>query len=199
MYCLPEDYVGRATIKNYDDRKSKDEFQDNVYSYAKDILEENKYSKVLDVGCGSGFKLIKYFNNYETIGIDIEPCYSFLKETYPNKIWYDSIDKVLTKQFDLIICSDVIEHVENPTDFLVTINRIDFKKMIMSTPNRDAMTKFWGEQYKNYPWNECHFREWTLDEFNKYISDKFNIVNHFYDQKFTQIVELTKLPGEIIE
>ncbi|MBK7697243.1 MAG: hypothetical protein IPJ39_00215 [Saprospiraceae bacterium] len=41
---------------------------------------------------------------------------------------------------DLVICSDVIEHIENPAEFIDFLNRnINFKKIIISTPERDLM------------------------------------------------------------
>ena len=41
-------------------------------------MEMHRFSTVYDIGCGSGFKLIKYLGHYETVGFDVEPTVSFL-------------------------------------------------------------------------------------------------------------------------
>ena len=47
--------------------------------------------KVVDIGSGSGFKLVKYLSKeFETIGIETEPAISHLRKTYPDQVWIDS-------------------------------------------------------------------------------------------------------------
>lgn len=41
----------------------------------------------IDVGCGSGWKLVKYLSEeFHTIGIETEPALSFLRKTYPEQV-----------------------------------------------------------------------------------------------------------------
>ena len=46
-------------------------------------MEKNNLYTIIDIGCGSGFKLIDILGKYDTIGIETEPCFTFLKEKYP--------------------------------------------------------------------------------------------------------------------
>lgn len=178
MYCIHETHIGRKTIEQYDARNDKDEWQDYVYKKAFNILVENKYHRVLDVGCGNAYKLFKYFSDIITTGIEVGSCFSFLRNKYPNRTWHESLESVLEEEFDIIICADVIEHIEEPTGFLNSLKGLNFKFLVMSTPNRDNMP---GDHI--VPTNPCHYREWTIPEFKNYISQYFEIIEHFGSQE----------------
>ena len=52
-------------------------------------LPENSGRKltVIDVGCGSGWKLVNYLSKeFKTIGVETEPALSFLRKTYPDQV-----------------------------------------------------------------------------------------------------------------
>ena len=71
-YSIKKGYTHRSEIQFYDDMNCKDEFQNEIYELVYKMFPNCK-SSILDYGCGSGFKLIKYFKKYEFIGVDIEP------------------------------------------------------------------------------------------------------------------------------
>jgi len=184
-YCIKEGYVPRSEYVQNIQIESDDKFQDEVYKKAREILDKHKYRKVLDIGCGSSFKLIKYFRDKPFVGLDLEPNLSWLKETYP---YFDyrlsDYDSPLEDEFDLVICSDVIEHVLDPDQMINFINSIDFKHLVISTPERNIIQQVqrqmdWDVEENGPPANVCHVREWTKDEFAEYISQTFNIEEHF--------------------
>jgi SAM-dependent methyltransferase len=170
-----------------------DYYQKEVYTFCADLMKKNNFNIVIDIGCGSGYKLIKYLKEYNTIGIETEPCYSMLCNKYPDRNWKLSgeIEKNFNdypeiKTCDIIICSDVIEHIIDPdilVDYLLSFNS---KYYIISTPCRYALChhpSFNGKFKRSWfgpPINTCHVREWTMDEFKKYINNKFNILESFY-------------------
>ncbi len=61
-YMIPVEYIIRDKRIPHDDRNFKDEYQNGVCLEAKSIVIDNNYKKIVDVGCGSAFKLLKYFN-----------------------------------------------------------------------------------------------------------------------------------------
>ena len=72
-------------------------------------MKKFRLNKVIDIGCGTGFKLIKYLGEFDTIGYETEPSIDFLKKTYPNRKWINSgkpsktFNKDGNKNCDLII------------------------------------------------------------------------------------------------
>lgn len=96
------------------------------------ILEFIQSSKrILDLGCGEGGMISAILNKFpqkEIIGVDISPRrIELLKKKFPkNKFLCEDINKTSIKsnEFDLIICTQVIEHVENDKKLIEEIYRI---------------------------------------------------------------------------
>lgn len=176
-YCIKRGYTARTTALHFDDTGATDEGQKEVYIAASCIMRMHDLERVLDVGCGSGFKLIKYMGHYETAGVDVPSTYGFLIENYPDKIWYStkSFDYT-TAHPDIVVCADAIEHVANPDRLLDCIKSIrELKFVVFSTPERDMCR---GRYHYGPPGNPTHYREWNAQEFHDYISQHFSILSH---------------------
>ena len=103
-------YFHRKKYTHFSDTDNSEEWQKEVYHEAENTAKINNYKKIIDVGCGSGYKLIKYFGgNYDTVGIEVEDTYSYLVKKYPKYQWLngESID-YSTLKADMVIISDVI-------------------------------------------------------------------------------------------
>jgi len=186
-FFIKKEYISRKKYHQFNDTKYEDQYQDEVYKAAFELASKQSCYKIADIGCGSGFKLIKYFKNFDTIGFDLEPSFSFLKTRYPDRKWvlsdFSLQDNLM--DFDLIICSDVIEHLLNPDELLNWINNLNFKYLVISTPDRDLLAKKLRKPQvkKGPPVNKHHIREWNFAEFNQYISQFFNVIDHFHTKK----------------
>lgn len=151
------------------------EYQVSVYTIAAKIARENQPKAILDIGCGLGLKLAKYILplSDNVSAIDTEETIKLSKEQNADIKWFsDDIERPHTdlgQTFDLIICADVIEHLENPDTL------IDYMKLwassnatiIISTPERDLRR---GPEDFGPPKNESHVREWNQYEFAEYLT-----------------------------
>ena len=158
-----------------DTNHHNDEFQREVYLLAQKLMKQNsQWNQVIDIGCGSGFKLVKYLGDYETIGVDLPIALGFLNRTYPERDWREYSEHLFaTCSPDILVCSDVIEHVEEPDYFLQNLLLYDtVKKFIISTPDR-VMVR--GPRSLGPPANRAHYREWTTSEFKQYLQCFFHI------------------------
>lgn len=161
-------------------------YQFPVYQYAKKLIQEKGIKKVIDVGCGVASKLALIHDSFpevDFVGIDQKDAIDYCKENYGFGSWYvdnienpdESLDDI---KADLVICSDVIEHLVNP-DFLLSYLK---KKVtaggyiLLSTPERDILG---GKSCTKCP-NKFHVREWNYNELENYLlCNGLCIVDHF--------------------
>jgi hypothetical protein len=208
MQFYIDNYSANLSPSHHDDANYTDEGQKEVYEFCRNFMKENNLKKVIDVGCGSGYKLVKYLSDdFETLGIETEPCYSLLLKKYPQNNWSlsgeaeKSFDYSTVKDSDVVLCCDVIEHIVNPDDLIKYLLSFTCKYYIISTPCREILCKhpkfssFYGRSWNGPPRNSCHVREWTMNEFKLYLSNTFNIKSSFYckDQIECQFHLLEKL------
>lgn len=193
-YNIECNYISNNNPEHHIDIDFKDEYQKEAYLFCRDFMKENNLNSVIDVGCGSGYKLVTILGDYNTIGIETEPCYTYLRQTYPTLKWMLSGEKekdfVIYNELnnpDVVICSDVIEHIVNPdnlVDYLISLNS---KYYIISTPCRYVLSThpgFSGNHKKSGPpYNKGHVREWTMEEFKKYINKYFYIISSHYGKR----------------
>jgi len=154
-----------------------------LYKFCKKFIIQNKISSVLDIGCGSAIKLMKFIYPvcHNVYGIDQERIVKFNRKKYKiNTFYADDIEDSklnLEKKFDLIISCDVIEHLVNPDKLLSYIKKYSHNNsyIFITTPDRDILR---GKNCSHSP-KKSHVREWNFKEFNNYInSHSFNIIYH---------------------
>jgi hypothetical protein len=191
-YCLPKNYIVRHNPTHHIDIGFKDEGQKEVYIFAQRFAIKNGYRKIVDIGCGSAYKLINYFGDMDTVGYEVEPTLSYLKNEYPNKLWKSSGENAdirmenFYESCDVIICSDVIEHIKNPDTLIEFLLKFDAKYYIISTPCREVLcnnakfNNYYASSYYGPPINSAHALEWTMIEFIEYLSTYFIIVESHY-------------------
>lgn len=98
--------------------------------YISQFKEIRQHMKVLEIGCGDGGNLLPFSRmGCNTLGIDIAECrikdaILFFKENNAKgEFILSDIFKMkeVKNKFDLIICHDVFEHIENKQTFLQNI------------------------------------------------------------------------------
>ena len=153
-------------------------WQPDVLWEAKKIADRHCMTRVIDIGCGNGDKLVHYFKGggYNVVGIDFHGSLSLSRANYPSWQW---IECDLTSYHDLsrisgalpgeepaiLVLSDVIEHLTDPRP-LVAWMRAQLmarpgSRLVVSTPDR---LRLGYKSINGRPANEAHIREWSLAE-----------------------------------
>lgn len=178
-YFIKKNYKSRTKYIHYDDQNKEDQWQLEVYLHALGLMKKYNLKSVADFGCGSAYKLITYLGEYKTYGLELPINLEFLKNKYPDRTWLDSsFNKNLDLNIDVLICSDVIEHLLNPNELLEYLQKISFKFLVLSTPDRSIMYPKESLFQNGLPQNPAHQREWNYKEFDQYISKYFKIIDH---------------------
>lgn len=116
-----------------------------LFEPIKDLLNKEKNTSILDVGCGNGWLanalLHEGFNVY---GIDASPSgIAIAKQSHPERFHVQDIssdylpDAIKEIPFDTIISTEVIEHLYSPRQYLDFCYRVlepQGGELILSTP-----------------------------------------------------------------
>ena len=194
-YFIHAGYRCRTEAPYFDDRAGGDEWQREVYKFAREVAEREHLNTICDIGCGSGFKLLNNFKDSVTVGIDVAVTCEHLRAKWPDRKWlvWDPSD-IPQVPMDLVIASDVVEHLVDPDELLLYIQQLRPKYIVISTPDRNLMR--YG-CHDGPPTNSAHIREWSFAEFDAYIDHFFQVEEHFisFPPQATQCI-LCKPKGE---
>lgn len=190
-YFLAPGYRFRDSVVDFDDSENRARWQDHVYHKAHSLCVQHQCRTVLDIGCGSAFKLRKYFSGFQTTGIEVPQVAAQLRALYPDGTWLDADTGAAPyPAADIYVCSDVIEHIRHPDVFLKRVSVSPFRFLVLSTPAREVLFADGRRAFLGPPDNPSHFFEWTMGEFHRLVSPYFDIVEHSYayNGEYTQMV-----------
>ncbi len=187
------------TCKYYDDFYNK--LEDPIRwkkTWLKEILKV-KNKKILDIGCGLGNKTYFLEKNNYLVGCDISlGCLKKAKEHNSLLAVNSDAEKLPFRNqvFDVVICSEVLEHLINPQNVINEIKRVAKKdaRIILTVPNHFSLNNRinllfgngleekvgWNSKYFEY--NTPHLRFFTWKGFNKFLDNHGLVVvnNHSY-------------------
>jgi hypothetical protein len=180
-YFIHDGYKHRATAIYYDDTGNTNEWQMEVYKFAREVFDREKLSYVCDVGCGSAYKLVKYFRDCSTVGLDVAKTCEWLRSKYSSREWLElDFSNVPALQADLVIAADVLEHLSYPDKMMDYISTLSPKFVVFSTPDRNLRL---DGAHDGPPGNSAHIREWSYAEFGAYVASRFQVLDHFISNK----------------
>ena len=146
----------------------------NYHNFFLENLNEN--DTVLDVGCGNGaltYDLGKKVK--KIIGIDInENNIIIAKNKFSRKnieyIHGDILTEIPNQRFDVIILSNVLEHIDNRQELLKKLKK-SASKILLRVP---LINRSWIDLYKKelgleYRLDKTHKIEYTIKNFKKVI------------------------------
>lgn len=177
VYRLPSEYSSRSDVSPHVDAPSDVIHQPHVYELAIRIAERSSASRIIDVGCGNCAKLATVDHKFELIGIDAPHARVLARSHCPNLEFYETdlengLDDFAPSLFDesVVICSDVLEHLARPERLASDLARVESRTiaMLLSTPDRSRAR---GLGDNGPPANASHVREWTAEEFVRFLLD----------------------------
>lgn len=140
---------------------------------------------ILDVGCGEGFTLtklkaekigktlegIEYLDRAIELGKQHHPDIHIKKGTV-----YDLPYK--NNSFDLVICTEVLEHLEDPKKALKEMARVAKKYCLFSVPNEPVfmISNFLrGKNWSRWGNDIEHINHWSSNGFKKFVSNELPV------------------------
>lgn len=186
---VPPDYYHQGVTKNLLQRI----WHTSKIKSFKQLVQYQKFTKILDVGCAGGFmtnKVFEVFPKAQISGIDPYPAaITYAQKRFP-LIHFQIADahKLPFNQdsFDLVICYETIEHVINPLQILQEMRRVIKKDgtviVAMDSGNLLFKTIWWGwEKTFGSVWQNAHLHPFHHQDLEMIIKQAgFKIVKkHF--------------------
>ncbi len=154
--------------------------------------------KILDIGCGNGActnavakKVVK------AVGIDIsKKNIELAKKRFSNTnleyIIGDATTYDFKESFDVIMLSNVLEHIENRIEFLEKIKKLA-PKILIRVPllTRDWLAIYKKEKGWEYKLDKTHFIEYSEEGFKKEIAAAGLKIEDYYI-KFGELYAICK-------
>lgn len=196
-------FTGNNKIRAYANYK---EDKPNIMKNANNILRKVKRIKsrglVLDVGCAMGFFMEEAQKlGFKAFGIEISKyAGNFAKKKFGKRIFLGSVEEFFQKwpklpnfknlEFDVIILSDIIEHVKDPRGILTYLRKIlkNDGVIIIQTGDSDS---FWARlMKKNWhffapPQHLYFFSKKTLSEVLTQAG--FKVTNIYKEGKYVSL------------
>jgi len=148
------------------------------------LAHKSGAKKVLDAGCGEGFVIeyLKKNGQAQFMGLDIEAdALEVAKEKNPQVSFQQASVYQLPfedNSFDLVILSEVLEHLEDPSKALEEIKRVSKQYALISVPH-EPVWRFGNmarlKYLRSFGNTPGHINHWTRRAFIGLISSHFTI------------------------
>jgi len=151
----------------------------NFFRHLVNLTATKKVDSILDVGCGEGFTLNRLKEH--GIGKKLEgleyskDAIALGKKLYPGiKIIHGSVYELPYEDnsFDLVLCTEVLEHLEEPAKALKELVRVAKKYLVISVPNEPFF--MFAQLVRGKNWSRFgndieHINHWTMFGFPKFV------------------------------
>lgn len=149
-----------------------------------------KGSLLLELGCGSGEFIAEtqkrgletYGVDFDQKGIEVAKRHFHLKEVMamPFDVFFSKTD---LPQFDYIVFFEVIEHIDNPLEFIQNVKKLlkPEGRVFLSTPSRERMLVDWN----SWDFPPHHLTRWNKQAIENIFSKAgFKVVDVQYVEQF---------------
>lgn len=174
QHCIRAGYRHRYTPPTTEG-PNQDQLHKAVYRTAQSLAQERGVKSVVDIACGSAYKLRVNFKAYDRRGLDSEGKVAALKRRYPNERW----DVATTASIagiteELVLCVNVLEKLTWPDQLMALLANSSARYFAFATPDRDILR---GVSDMGPPRNPAHCREWNMLEFKQFVDQWFAVVH----------------------
>ncbi len=171
---------------------------DNFYGVLLREIEKLSPNSILDAGCGEGFtlhKLEKAKIGKKLFGFDfLDKAILIGKKQYPMlNLKQGDIYHIDAKAntYDVVICSEVLEHLERPEEALKELVRVSKKYVVLSVPHEPYFMMgnlLRGKNIKRLGNDIEHIQHWTNKNFVKFVSKHLTVKSNITPLPWSLVV-----------
>jgi len=158
---------------------------DNFFKYLLAEVKSMQPKSILDVGCGEGFTLEKLRNmgiGERLVGVDFsESAIEIGHNAHPElDLKIGSIYEIPFKdnQFDLVICTEVLEHLDDPKKALSELARVCKGSCLISVPHEPwfMLANFLrGKNWSRWGNDIEHINHWSRAGIGRLVNNYMDV------------------------
>ena len=150
------------------------------------LLARRRYANVLEIGCGEGLvlhNLREHLENAPAVALDVDlegvaaarsnsPFASYLSASIYALPFRD-------RAFDLVLCCEVLEHLELPERGLREIARVASRTCLLSVPREPiwrALNVARGAYWSALGNTPGHLNHWSRNAFARFVAAELDVV-----------------------
>lgn len=151
----------------------------NFYSSLVSLIKPLNPVAILDAGCGEGFTMNKLFKSgvgKKIEGVEnSEEAIALGKKLFPDLTFKEGSAYGLPykdNSFDLVVCTEVLEHLDQPAKALSEVLRTSRKHVLISVPNEPffMLGNFMrGKNLLRLGNDPGHINHWTIGTFLSFL------------------------------
>lgn len=187
----PSDVNKRSKHLKYKTKNVISKYLVNVF-YKKTyyLIKNIEFNTIADLGCGEGhlFSYLEFLiKNKKCFALDFD--INEVKDAKNNLPFCDVRQGSLYKlpfddsSFDLVLCTEVLEHLEEPNIAVDEIFRVSKRYVLLSVPNEPLwrlMNVLRFAYLKDLGNTPGHINHWSINSFKKIVLKKFKILKTSY-------------------
>lgn len=168
-----------------------------------------KISSVLDMGCRTGDFLLHFSNNIVREGVELSKNSAEIAKKRGLVVYQDSAENInFDKQYDVVTCYAILEHLLNPLIFLDKLSNIVSLRgvLVIMIPTHECFKRWMVDTFTSIRWHmyapPLHlnlFSKRFLDEY--FVKKNFKLVDRYWTpggmfNPFRNIPLANHLPGK---
>ncbi len=160
----------------------------NFFKSINDLIKLSNPYSIHEVGCGEGHIIASFVDEqYSILGSDIsQDCLDIAKRMLKNRSNIKLINQDIydlnkdNHSADLVICCEVLEHLDDPKKAMEALLSITNKNLIVSVP-REPLWRLLNilrlTYLKNLGNTPGHLNHWSKKSFIAFISDYMDVIS----------------------
>lgn len=174
---VPPDYYQKGVERNVLQRL----WHTGKLKVTTSLIRSETPQRILDVGCAGGWFLSKIAEKYpeaECVGVDVyAPAVTYAKKQYPRITFFKADGHKLpfrSNSFDVILCTEVLEHVEDPGAVVAELHRVlkPGGEAIIEMDSGNWLFRaawYWWTNLRNGVWKDSHIHVFNTTVLEKLL------------------------------
>ncbi len=159
---------------------------DRFFAALRSLVESLEPESVLDAGCGEGETVARLSDVLPSrvAGIDVrEECVAFTARRFPDMdVSRQSVYELAfpDRSFDLVLCLEVLEHLDRPEVALAELSRVSRSDIVLSVPHEPWFrlgSLLRGKYLAGLGNHPEHVQHWNRGSFEGFLSPHVEVVS----------------------